>query len=103
MGSVHSGGRRQPDGEVLAWKVTDPFMPREGGVVPFFIDWGETPHPSETASVGCELVDLRAEHPDVGRVRDILNGLELALQVESGPAPALIATIRTPRGTVELR
>jgi len=102
LGSVHSGGRKQLDGEVLAWKVTDPFMPREGGVVPFFIDWGETPHPSATAPVGCELVDLRAEHPDAGRVRDILNGLELTLQVASGPTPALIATIHAPRGTVEL-
>ncbi len=102
LGSVHSGGRKQTDGKVLAWKVTDPFMPREGGVVPFFIDWGETPHPSETAPVGCELVGLRAEHPDVGRVRDILNGLGLGLQVDSAPTPALIATIRTPRGTVEL-
>jgi len=70
--------------------------------VPFFIDWGETPHPSATAPVGCELVDLRAEHPDAGRVRDILNGLELTLQVASGPTPALIATIHAPRGTVEL-
>ncbi len=103
LGSVHSGGRKQPDGSVLAWKVTDPFMPREGGVVPFFIDWGETPHPSDSAPAGCELVDLRAEHPDVGRVRDILNGLGLDLQVESGPTPALISTIHTPRGTVELR
>ena len=38
----------------------------------------------------------------VGRVRDILSGLGLGLQVESGPTPTLIATIRTPRGTVEL-
>jgi hypothetical protein len=102
LGSVHSGGRKQPDGSFLAWEVTDPFTPREGGIVPFFIDWGETPHPSETAPVGCELVDLRAEHPDVGRVREILNGLELDLQVEAGPTPALIATIHTPNGTVEL-
>jgi hypothetical protein len=103
LGSVPSGGRKQPDGSFLAWEVTDPFTPREGGVVPFFIDWGETPHPSETAPVGCELVDLRAEHPDVGRVREILNGLELNLRVESGPTPALIAKIRGPGGTVELR
>jgi hypothetical protein len=102
LGSVHSGGRKQPDGSFLAWEVTDPFTPREGGVVPFFIDWGETPHPSEMAPVGCELVDLRAEHPDAGRVREILNGLELDLQVEAGPAPALIATIDTSGGTVEL-
>ena len=86
-----------------AWKVTDPFMPREGGIVPFFIDWGETPHPSATAPVGCELVDLRAQHPEFVRVSDLLNGLELGLQVEPGPTPALIATILTPRGTVELR
>ena len=103
LGSVHSGGRRQPDGSYLAWEITDPFMPREGGVVPFFIDWEETPHPSDTAPAGCELVDLRAEHPHAGRVREILNGLELTLQVESGPTPALIATIDTPGGRVELR
>ncbi len=103
LGSVHSGGRKQPDGSFLAWKVTDPFMPREGGIIPFFIDWGETPHPSETAPAGCELADLRAEHPDADRVRGLLDGLGLDLQVESGPAPALIATIRGPRGAVELR
>ncbi len=103
LGAVHSGGRRQPDGSYLAWEVTDPFMPREGGVVPFFIDWGETPHPSETAPVGCDLVDLRAEHPEFGRVRDMLDGLELDLHLEPGPRPTLIATIRTPFGMVELR
>lgn len=103
LGSVHSGGRRQPDGSVLTWEVTDPFMPREGGVVPFFIDWGHTPHPSLTSPSGCELVDLSAEHPDADRVRGILDGLGLDLRVEHGPAPALVAAIRGPRGMVELR
>ena len=41
--------------------------------------------------------------PDADRVRGLLDGLGLDLQVESGPAPALIATIRGPRGAVELR
>lgn len=103
LGSVHSGGRKQLDGSILSWKVTDPFMPREGGVVPFFIDWGGTPHPSETAPPGCELLDLRAEHPDADRVRAILLGLGLDLRVEPATVPALVASIRTPRGTVELR
>lgn len=103
LGSVRSGGRKRPDGSILSWTVTDPFMPREGGVVPFFIDWGGTPHPSETAPPGCELLELRAEHPDAGRVQATLRGLGLAIRVETALAPGLVASVRTPSGAVELR
>jgi hypothetical protein len=103
LGSVQARSRLRPDGASLAWTMTDPFMPREGGVVPFFIDWGESPHPAPGAPQGCELTKLRAEHPDPARIRAALVALGIDVAVGPAPAPALIATIAAPTGLVELR
>jgi hypothetical protein len=73
------------------------------GLVPFFIDWGRSPHPAQTAAPGASLVALRAEHPDAQSVQRLLLALGLDLPVQSGPRPALVATIDSPRGRVELR
>jgi hypothetical protein len=73
------------------------------GIVPFFIDWGTTPHPASSAAPGATLIALRAEHPDPTKVRMILNQLGFDLPVTKGPTPALVATIDSPRGRVELR
>lgn len=103
LGRVLSGNRQQPDGIVLSWAMTDPFMPRVDSLVPFFIDWGMSAHPAKTAITGCTLINLRAEHPDASRAQTMLARLELNLSVTTGAEPALIATLMTPRGRVELR
>ena len=103
LGDVTSGSRRRGDGVMLSWRYTDPRTVVADGVVPFFIDWGKTPHPATTATEGASLVTLRAEHPDAERVQRMLTGLGLDLQVQSGSRPALIATISSPRGRVEVR
>jgi hypothetical protein len=103
LGSVIPGSRRRPDGVVLAWRYTDPNTVVANRIVPFLIDWGTSPHPSATAARGATLVALRAEHPDPERVRTMLGVLGLDLRVQPAPAPAIIATIDSPRGRVELR
>lgn len=103
LGSVIPGSRRRPDGVVLAWHYTDPNTVVADRIVPFLIDWGSSPHPSATAARGATLVALRAEHPDPERVRTMLGVLGLDLRVQPAPAPAIIATIDSPRGRVELR
>ncbi len=102
LGSVSAGSRRRPDGVVLSWQLTDPTASRLDGLVPFFIDWGDTPHPAGTVAQGCTLVELRAEHPNPDRVRGALRAVGLDLPVRSARTPALIATVKTPRGVVEL-
>ena len=52
---------------------------------------------------GASLLGLRAEHPDVRRVQNMLDRLGLDLPLQRGAAPALIATISSPKGRVELR
>ena len=103
LGEVSAGSRERPDGVRLAWRYTNPRTVLADGLVPFFIDWGQTPHPAQGAAAGITLVDLRAEHPEPEQAQALLARLGLALPVTSGPGPALIATIDGPRGPVELR
>ena len=102
LGAPGAGRRIQPDGTVLAWELTDPFALRAGGVLPFFIHWRGEAHPASAGPPLVSLVSLRAEHPDAAAVGTQLRALELELDVAPGPAPALLATLRTPRGTVTL-
>jgi hypothetical protein len=103
LGAVTSGSRMRPDGATLRWRLTDPIPLIADGLVPFFIDWGDGPHPAETAPTGVTLVALRAEHPDVESVRDLLDAASIELEVTAGERAALVATLDTPRGRVELR
>ena len=103
LGSVIPGSRKRPDGVVLSWRYTDPTIVAADRIVPYFIDWGSSPHPSTTAAKGAMLVQLRAAHPDPERVQKMLDALGLGLHVDKGPVPALIATIDSNRGRVELR
>jgi len=100
---VSPGSRKRPDGVVLSWQTTRTATAVGDGIVPFFIDWGQSPHPAQSAATGLTLVELRAEHPDPQEVQHVLSALGLDLQVRKGTNAALIATIKGPRGTVELR
>jgi hypothetical protein len=103
LGPVIDGSRRRADGVLLSWRYTDPRTVVADGIVPFFIDWGKTPHPAVTAAPGASLIELRAEHPDAARVQKMLDQLGIDLPVQTGRNVALIATINSPRGKVALR
>ena len=102
LGSVTQGSRRQPDGTELTWTFTDPLAARNGGLVPFFIDWGDSPHPSESLPQGCELLDLSLRHPHPENVRERLDLLGFDLPVTPAETPGVGARIRTPKGAVPL-
>ena len=103
LGNVGAGSRQRPDGVLLSWQFTDPSTLVAGGIVPFFIDWASSPHPAATAAKGATLAGLRAEHPDPPAIERMLRQLGLDVPVTRGAFPALIATIDSPRGRVELR
>jgi hypothetical protein len=103
LGAVIPGSRTRPDGVVLSWTYTDPRVVLADRLVPYFIDWGSSPHPSATAAKGVTLVSLRAEHPDAERVQKMLERLGVDLAVTRGPRPSLIAAFDSPKGKVELK
>ena len=103
LGAVISGSRKRPDGVVLKWTYTDPRVDLADRLVPYFIDWGSSPHPSATAAKGVTLASLRAEHPDPERVQKMLKQLGLELVVTRGATPSLVATFNSPKGQVVLK
>jgi hypothetical protein len=100
---VSAMSRVRPDGVTLSWHMTLPTKAFGDGLVPFFIDWGSTPHPSLTAAQGLTLVALRAEHPAPPAITAALDALGIALPVTPGAVPGLIATIDGPKGRIELK
>ena len=87
--------RRTPDGRQLAWQLMG--LPGRGGAWPFFIDWGDSPHPADSAPVVGALRGLRValpEDPAALPFRDAA-GVELT----SGP-PGLALRFESARGEV---
>jgi len=102
IGVVRSGSRWRSDGVLLSWRLTEPAADMNDGVLPFFIDWGESPHPAASAAQGATFIELRAEHPDAERVNRNLQALGLDVAVVRGPQSSLIAALDGRHGRVEL-
>lgn len=102
LGDPVEGSRRRADGVELRWTFTDPWADRAGGVIPFFIDWGESEHPARSLPATCRFRGLRLEHPDASKVTGWLDALGLDMKVHRGHAARIVARIETPSGVVEL-
>ena len=103
LGPIQSGQRVKPDGEMIAWKLTEAFATPLAGAVPFLISWGETPHPARTVPQVGELVGFRIEHPEADAVRAALSILGATIEVDVGKRFKMIARIRTEQGEVEIQ
>jgi Glyoxalase-like domain len=103
LGAIQTGARRRVDGVQLSWRLTNPDPLIADGVVPFFIDWGESPHPASSAAAGLTLIDYWVEHTDVARTAGMLEILGLSVTVRYAARAGLAAVLETPRGRVELR
>jgi hypothetical protein len=103
LGEVRTGRRELGGGRVLSWRLTYPDVHLGSGLVPFLIDWADSPHPAQAAPGGVHLLDLRGEHPEPAAIREDVRRLGLELHVLQGSKPALMATLDTPHGRVELR
>ncbi|HSS52936.1 MAG TPA: VOC family protein [Thermoanaerobaculia bacterium] len=102
---VHSpatpGARKRPDGRELAWRTAG-VQSEFGELIPFFIDWGSTAHPSTDAPAGARLLALTFRHPKPEALKAELARLGIAAEVKPSDQPGLSARIETPRGPVSL-
>tara|TARA_B100000700_G_C15050324_1_gene859923 strand:- start:3496 stop:4122 length:627 start_codon:yes stop_codon:yes gene_type:complete len=108
FGSVRDMSRIRADGVKLDWELTTGSgggLGRDNNVavLPFLIDWKDSPHPSIDAPSGCSLVELRIEHPDFETIRDQLEFLNLNIHTTYAEESSLTAVIDTPLGQVEIK
>ncbi|HLS46124.1 MAG TPA: VOC family protein [Ornithinicoccus sp.] len=95
--------RRTADGRELAWQMT----PTDTGrtrAVPFLIDWGQTPHPSEGLPAVL-LQTFRIKHPQAPELNAAFKALGVArgpIQLRVGEPVRLSAVLMTESGRVEL-
>jgi hypothetical protein len=77
--------RNTPAGELLRWRFAVNTNFPFDGLQPFLIDWGNTPHPSQTPGLPkLELRELSLTHPDPG-LNDALAFLGLDIPCQIGP------------------
>lgn len=100
-GPASSMSRRRPDGQLLSWRLTEVPGDTVPVLLPFLIDWGDSPHPSATAAGG-RLIEFHAESPHPEAPREALAALGADLAVRQGERAKLAATIAGPRGETAL-
>lgn len=101
---IRPGSRRTDAGELLQWRTLGIAAGKEyGGLIPFFIDWGDTPHPSATSEQGAHLVGMVVEHPEPARLRKLYRELGVNVPVRYGKQPSILAVIEKGENKVMLR
>jgi hypothetical protein len=94
------GSRQTPGGQLLRWRSLEIGGHGFGEFVPFFIDWGDTPHPAITSPAGVRLEGLRVVHPKAVELKRIYAALGLDVPVEAGPQARFVMTLAGPKGRV---
>jgi hypothetical protein len=102
-GPLLEASRMTPNG-LLAWKITvrDDGQRLFNGMLPTLIEWGAV-HPTHNmAASGVTLQALAVCHPQAGLLQDAYKVIDLnGVDITPG-APNLVATLHTPKGTVQL-
>ncbi|MFK7803521.1 MAG: VOC family protein [Anaerolineae bacterium] len=107
-GAILPSSRMRSDGVLMEWALTRSAeaaagtTPKGDWLIPFFIDWGQTPHPSGNNPAGCTLLEVKATHPDPEPIRQMLAAMQVNCAIEKGEQAQLIAIVDTPNGKVEL-
>ena len=100
---IAAGGRAKPDGTKLAWTFFGVRGHGFGALIPFFIDWHDTPHPARAAPRGGSLVEFTVMSPQAARLQAIYDALGIDVSVREGPEPGFAATIQAAARPLALR
>ena len=97
MGPEH-GSRATPDGELLEWRTVFAYDHDFGDQLPFFIDWGESPHPSATSIAGVSVEKFVVIHPRATELRRLYSDLGITIDVVEGTPAGFDLTLKSSGG-----
>ena len=90
--------RTTPDGVRLDWQL---LFVTGSPMLPFFIDWKDSPHPALSTPSGCTLTEFKVNVCEDAEFKSLMLALEVDVAVVTGKN-CLSARIQTPRGEIEL-
>jgi hypothetical protein len=90
---IRPGSRRTPTGELLEWRSMLVPSKTYAGLMPFFIDWRNTPHPGKTSAQGARLVRIVVTHPEPDALRELYAEYGIQVPVRYGNRPAIVVEI----------
>ena len=93
--------RTRPDGVRLAWQILFVTKHPYGRIMPFFINWLDSPHPTADKPADCELVSFKVVSPRAEEYRAFCQLAGLDVGVESGEI-GFCAELKTPNGLLAL-
>ena len=93
--------RRTATGELLQWRLLFAQHPALGGVLPFFIDWGVSTHPTQVLSHECQLAGLCMTLPPAHGLATWFRAIP-GVRVDAGAQASVHALLDTPRGPIKL-
>jgi hypothetical protein len=94
--------RDRPDGVRIDWTILYLEDSRFGEAIPFVIDWGTSPHPSESVPAGCQLRSFAVLHPEADELSRLYAALDIPVPVKRGAYPGFVAELASPNGDVVL-
>lgn len=99
---VHDLQRLTPDGGTLSWRLMIPGANPYGLFAPFFIDWLDSPHPSQGLDARLSVLDCEAGHPQAEQLAKLWKDLGVEIALRSADVPYMRVLLDTPRGIVAL-
>lgn len=97
-GPILDTARQQPDGTLLEWRLLGLRGGHEfGGLVPFFIDWLDCPHPADNNPIAGHVSLFEISLP-AGPAHELLAGTA-GLTLREG-APGMTLRVETPAGMI---
>jgi len=94
--------RIRQDGVKIQWQsiyIDDPVW---GDMIPFLIDWMDSPHPCEVTPKGLTMIEFAALHPCADELRAIYEALGVRVPVRRALSPGFLLRLDTPNGEVLL-
>ena len=95
--------RLTPQGDRLSWELLFLTQHKYDGLVPFFIDWQDTPHPSATSPAGGAATALTIESPQAERLNQLFADLAIDMTASAAAEAALSVQCETKAGSVALQ
>lgn len=94
--------RQSPTGETFEWRLLFLGGHEYGALVPFFIDWGNTPHPSQNIPAAGGIMRFTIVSPQAEQLQKLMYNLGIEMDVFKGGNSQILVEIGTKDSSITL-